>query len=201
VGHFAADKLARHLEMVSRCPGSPHEVRAAVNWDLFDDERSMLDEGQNRWELGPAAEISGHSELACGPVRVRLFVFDLDGESLARIGPRMEVRAWLREWTGVRIDRDGFRVWPYREPHGSWNRSGYRRRIAMGPFDAPTREAGTAIRKGHPTGVATLPIDKSPGDRLRRADELDVEGVDPEGLVRQLTDHGMNDAIGFSDPS
>jgi hypothetical protein len=143
---------------------------------------------------------SADCERPCGLVRVRLFVFDLSGEALARIGPRAEVRAWRWEWTGVSIYRDGFRVWPHAEPHGSWNRSGYRRRIAIGPFDAPTREAGTAIRKGHPTGVATLHIDKSPGDRLRRADELDVEGVDPEGLVRHLTDHGMNDAVGFSDP-
>jgi signal transduction histidine kinase len=70
---------------------------------------------------------NGHGELACGPVRVRLFVFDLDGEALARIGPRMEVRAWLKEWTGVSIYRDGFRVWPYGEPHDDWLRLDQRR--------------------------------------------------------------------------
>src|SRR5262249_53473144 len=41
---------------------------------------------------------NGQGELTCGPVRIRLFAFDLEGEALARIGPRMEVRAWLREW-------------------------------------------------------------------------------------------------------
>src|SRR5262249_47801758 len=58
-----------------------------------------------------------HGELACGPVRVRLFVFDLEGQALALIGPHTEVQPWLREGTGVSIDRDGFRVGPQGEPH------------------------------------------------------------------------------------
>jgi signal transduction histidine kinase len=70
---------------------------------------------------------NGQGELTCGPVRIRLFAYDLDGESLARIGPRMEVRAWLREWTGVSVYRDGFRVWPYGEPHDDWLRLDQRR--------------------------------------------------------------------------
>jgi hypothetical protein len=70
---------------------------------------------------------NGHGELTCGPVRIRLFVYDLEAEALARIGPRTEVRAWLREWTGVSIYRDGFRVWPYGEPHDDWLRLDQRR--------------------------------------------------------------------------
>jgi hypothetical protein len=70
---------------------------------------------------------NGQGELACGPVNVRLYVFDLDGEALAKVGPRMETRAWLREWTGVSIYRDGFRVWPYGEPHDDWLRLDQRR--------------------------------------------------------------------------
>ena len=49
------------------------------------------------------------------------------GEALARIGPRLEVRAWLKEWTGVSIYRDGFRIWPYGEPHDDWLRLDQRR--------------------------------------------------------------------------
>ena len=70
---------------------------------------------------------NGQGELTCGPVCIRLYVFDLDGEALAKIGPRMETRAWLREWTGVSIYRDGFRVWPYGEPHDDWLRLDQRR--------------------------------------------------------------------------
>lgn len=220
VGRFAADKLARHLEVISRCKGTPDEVVAQVDWDRFDTDSLMLSEVENRWEVRPARVIKSHGtllrlsglrstwserifrrlsirlsrllspfrgtdhfaihiesdefpeysgelradflqkapyrveaefdgeqtitlglngrrpvayrwngqgELTCGPVRIRLFAFDLEGEALARIGPRMEVRAWLREWTGVSIYRDGFRVWPYGEPHDDWLRLDQRR--------------------------------------------------------------------------
>src|SRR5262249_3716541 len=70
---------------------------------------------------------NGQGELTCGPVKIRLLAFDLEGEALARIGPRMEVRAWLKEWTGVSVYRDGFRVWPYGEPHDDWLRLDQRR--------------------------------------------------------------------------
>jgi signal transduction histidine kinase len=70
---------------------------------------------------------NGQGELTCGPVRIRLFVYDLEAEALARIGPRVEVRAWLREWTGVSVYRDGFRLWPYGEPHDDWLRLDQRR--------------------------------------------------------------------------
>ena len=219
VGRFAADKLARKLEVISRSSGSPDEVHAFVDWDLFADGKLMLEEVENRWELRPPRAISRHGthlrltglrsvwtermfrrlsirlarllspfgerdrfgisiesdefpeysgelrsdilerapyriearfegsdtvsltigsrstqirwngqgELTCGPVGIRLLAFDLEGEALARIGPRMEVRAWLKEWTGVSIYRDGFRVWPYGEPHDDWLRLDQRR--------------------------------------------------------------------------
>jgi hypothetical protein len=60
---------------------------------------------------------NGYGGLACGPVRVRLFVFGLEGKALARIGPPTEVRARLKEWTGVSIYRDGFPVGPCGKPH------------------------------------------------------------------------------------
>ncbi len=220
VGRFAADKLARRLELVSRCPGSPEEVRAVVDWDAFADGDRMLEDVEARWEVRPPGAVSQHGtilrmsglrttwtermfrrlsirlgrllspfrdrdrfairiesdefpeysgelrsdimerapyrieaifdgrqtitvttprvnaarqrwngqgELTCGPVRIRLFVYDLEAEALARIGPRVEVRAWLREWTGVSVYRDGFRVWPYGEPHDDWLRLDQRR--------------------------------------------------------------------------
>jgi signal transduction histidine kinase len=64
---------------------------------------------------------------SCGPLRARLFAFDLETESLAKLGPRAEVRAWLREWSGVSVYRDGFRVWPYGEPSDDWLRLDQRR--------------------------------------------------------------------------
>ena len=221
VGRFAADKLGRELELVSRRGGHDAEVRAVFDWDQFDNEGQMLSEIKNRWELqaggrrsrsrapssgsgasgsaGPSGcsggsplasrgfqspfgnrhgftiriesdefpEYSGElkssfldkspyaidlsfdgtdsfkitlggkrstvtasqgtGQLTCGPVRVRLSAFDLETEALARIGPRLEVRAWLREWSGVSVYRDGFRIWPYGEPHDDWLRLDQRR--------------------------------------------------------------------------
>lgn len=70
---------------------------------------------------------TGDAPLTCGPVRVRLYAFDLETEALAKIGPRTEVRAWLREWSGVSVYRDSFRVWPYGEPSDDWLRLDQRR--------------------------------------------------------------------------
>ena len=99
---------------------APYRVEAE-----FDGEQTITIALNNRRPV--AQRWNGHGELSCGPVRIRIFAFDLEGESLARIGPRMEVRAWLREWTGVSIYRDGFRVWPFGEPHDDWLRLDQRR--------------------------------------------------------------------------
>lgn len=220
VGRFAADKLARHLELISRRASEKAELRAVFDWDEFDTDARMLSEVKNRWDMRAPIEITrsgtvlrmsglrtqwnermfrrlstrltrlrspfgerdsfairidsdefpqysgelrsdilerapyridavfdgqqsieinmngsrsvehlwnGHGDLRCGPVRVRLFAFDLETEAVARIGPRMEVRAWLKEWSGVSVYRDGFRVWPYGEPHDDWLRLDQRR--------------------------------------------------------------------------
>ena len=59
VGRFAADKLARHLELVSRCRDADHEIRAAFDWDAFDTGSRMLADIRNRWEIRPVTEIAG----------------------------------------------------------------------------------------------------------------------------------------------
>lgn len=66
-------------------------------------------------------------EVTCGPVDLKIHAFDLETEAIARIGPRLEVRAWLREWSGVSVYRDGFRLWPYGESHDDWLRLDQRR--------------------------------------------------------------------------
>jgi signal transduction histidine kinase len=219
IGRFAADKLARFLELTSRRAGTDDEVRAAVDWDQFESE-SMLSDIKTRWEVRPAIELArqgtvlrmtglrrvwtermfrrlctrlarlrspfreldkftirlesdefpqyagelradildrapynveaifdglhtvevriagsrpvkhawtGENDLACGPVRTKIYAFDLETEALSRVGPRVDVRPWLREWSGISIYRDGFRVWPYGEPHDDWLRLDQRR--------------------------------------------------------------------------
>src|SRR5438105_5060507 len=220
LGRFAADKLGRKLELLSRRKGAAAEIHAVFDWDLFDSDTHMLSDIESRWEIRPAREIRSHGTLlridclraewtermfrrlstrlarlrcpfedradftiriesdafpdysgelasgfldrapyhidatfdgtdavrvslgggpsavhrwngpgplTCGPVRARLYAFDLETESLSKIGPRAEARAWLREWSGVSVYRDGFRVWPYGEPHDDWLRLDQRR--------------------------------------------------------------------------
>jgi hypothetical protein len=91
---------------------SPYQLDASFDGD----DGLQIRVGRKKWK----ARWPGPGSLACGPVNVRLYAFDLDTTSLARIGPNVEVRAWLREWSGVNVYRDGFRVWPYGEPHADW---------------------------------------------------------------------------------
>jgi signal transduction histidine kinase len=92
--------------------GSPYPLEGSFDGDDGIDLRVGSRKWKCRWP-GPGI-------LTCGPVKVRLYAFDLDTTSLARVGPNTEVRAWLREWSGVSVYRDGFRVWPYGEPHDDW---------------------------------------------------------------------------------
>lgn len=99
---------------------APYRIEAS--WDGSRDIEMGI-----RGELPVRSRWNGQTPLTCGPVKVHLYAFDLETESIARIGPRIEVRAWLREWSGISVYRDGFRVWPYGEPHDDWLRLDQRR--------------------------------------------------------------------------
>ncbi len=75
VGRFAADKLGRHLEVISRAQGSKEEVRAVIDWDMFDDDSLLLSEIKNRWEVRPTSrdQETGHVASDDRPA------FNLDG--------------------------------------------------------------------------------------------------------------------------
>ncbi len=91
----------------------------------------LIDELTIEIQIGDEAPVqhmwNGEGELICGPVTAHLHAFDLETEALARIGPRLEVRNWLKQWSGVSVYRDGFRVWPYGEPDDDWLRLDQRR--------------------------------------------------------------------------
>lgn len=101
-------------------PKAPYQLEA--QFDGHQEIRVTLSGGETTDMMW-----NGEGALTCGPVRVRLFAFDLETPAIARIGPNRDVRAWLKEWSGVSIYRDGFRVWPYGEPHDDWLRLDQRR--------------------------------------------------------------------------
>jgi len=51
----------------------------------------------------------------CGPFSVRFYVWDLDPATLGETITRTFYQNYVRSHTGIRIYRDGFRVWPYGE--------------------------------------------------------------------------------------
>lgn len=91
----------------------------------FDGQESIV------CQIGEQAAVThrwdGPGSLSCGPVRIIVHCYDLESEALAKVGPPQDVRAWLREWSGISIYRDGFRVLPYGEPDDDWLRLDQRR--------------------------------------------------------------------------
>lgn len=57
VGRFAAARLGRELELVTRAAGSDREVRLLVDWTAFD-RQDYLDQVEFLWEEGTPREIS-----------------------------------------------------------------------------------------------------------------------------------------------
>ena len=122
----------------------------------------------------------GAGQLSCGPVRVRLHAFDLETEAIARIGPRHEVRAWLREWSGVSVYRDGFRIWPYGEPHDDWLRLDQRR----------VNNPSVCLNNNQVVGFVEISRDRNPD----LADQTNREGlVNNEALqdLRRIIEHAF----------
>jgi len=91
---------------------APYQLQASFDGDEAIDLQVGGRRLSRRWP--------GPGKLTCGPVKVKLYAFDLDTTSLSKLGPHIEIRAWLREWSGVSVYRDGFRLWPYGEPHDDW---------------------------------------------------------------------------------
>lgn len=69
----------------------------------------------------------GPGNLTCGPIELSLHAFDLETDAIKSVGSIQDVRAWLREWSGFSVYRDGFRVLPYGEPDDDWLRLDARR--------------------------------------------------------------------------
>jgi hypothetical protein len=99
---------------------APYRISAAFDGkDTIHYQIGEKDPFSARWE--------GSSDPRCGPAKLTLYCFDLDNEGLARVGTGIDVKAWLREWSGVNIYRDDFRVLPYGEPDDDWLRLDQRR--------------------------------------------------------------------------
>ena len=119
---------------------------------------------------------SGPGNLTCGPVRFVLNGYDLEKDALLRVGALQDVRAWLQEWSGFSVYRDGFRVLPYGEPDDDWLRLDQRR--VNNPVN---RFSNNQI-----VGIAQITADENPGLK----DQTNRLGLDHNGAFndfRRLT--------------
>lgn len=101
---------------------APHQIEA-----VFDGDQTIAISSAKDDVTACEMVWNGKGSLTCGPVKVRLFGYDLETAALSKIGSVRDVRGWLREWAGVSVYRDQFRVWPYGEPHDDWLRLDQRR--------------------------------------------------------------------------
>jgi signal transduction histidine kinase len=94
------------------------------------DERGLfVPDGTDGWEpvdarLATSArftEADGSLRVPlCGPFQISLYIWDLDTGGLRRAAMDRALREALRRACGIRIFRDGFRVWPYGEDDDDW---------------------------------------------------------------------------------
>lgn len=99
-----------------------------------------------------------------GPVRGRFYIFDRDREILSRYGETRFVERYLDQNGGIRVYRDGIRVYNYGEPGDDWLGLDLRR------VNAPTRNLSRNII------VGTIDLDLSQSQGLR-------EKTNREGFV------------------
>jgi hypothetical protein len=107
-----------------------------------------------------------------GPVKGEFFVFDRDREILSRLGDSQLVQSFLDESGGVRVYRDGIRVYNYGEPGDDWLGLDLRR------VNTPTRN----ISRNIIVGVVDLSLEKS----VELTEKTNREGFVENGAYKRL---------------
>ena len=118
---------------------------------------------------------AAHTE-GIGPVKGTFYVFDRDREVLTKLGDSQLVQNYLDENGGVRVYRDGIRVYNYGEPNDDWLGLDLRR------VNTPTRNISRNIVVGA--------IDLS----LERSNQL-TEKTNREGFVENDAYHRLRQIV------
>lgn len=136
-----------------------------------------------------------------GPVKGEFFVFDRDREILSRLGDSQLVQNFLDENGGVRVYRDGIRVYNYGEPGDDWLGLDLRRvntptrnisrNIVVGAVDLLLEKSGSLTEKTNREGF----VENDAYRRLRQIvlgalAILEVERKIDKDNIRALTGKG-----------
>jgi anti-sigma regulatory factor (Ser/Thr protein kinase) len=119
-------------------------------------------------------------ERSIGPVHLDLYIFDRDPKILALgVTDKEGLKEFLNEAGGIRVYRDGIRVYDYGEPGNDWLDLGGRR------VNIPTKR----ISNNLVIGAVSLQIERSPGL---------IEKTNREGFVNNETFRAFKDAVEFA---
>lgn len=195
-----------HFKGVTGIKLEPRELEKSSQPLLVPPERDLdefgIDQGLSKMRPRP---VVADTSLAAGigPVEGRFFVFDRDRPVLQRLGESQLIRSYLDDNGGVRVYRDGIRVYNYGEPGEDWLGLDLRR------INTPTRnisrnivvgavhlslEASHALKeKTNREGF----VENSALDRLQRIvlgalSPLQVERKKDKDNIRSLTNRGRD---------
>lgn len=110
--------------------------------------------------------------LSCGAFNIGLHGWDLDSETLKETITREFYDREIKPLTGVRVFRDGFRVWPYGEPGNDWLNLDGRR------VNNPTK----CVSNNQLVGIVNLSGVKNP----KLMDKTDREGIIANDAYEEL---------------
>ncbi|WP_288128977.1 ATP-binding protein [Microbulbifer sp.] len=142
---------------------------------LIAHERDFDEFGNNQGQKSlRSKKIAADSSLAreIGPVEGEFYIFDRDREILSRLGDSSMIQSFLDESGGVRVYRDGIRVYNYGEPGDDWLGLDLRR------VNTPTRNLSRNIVVGA--------IDLSLKDSQGLTEKTNREGFVENDAYRRL---------------
>jgi len=139
--------------------------------------------------LPPGALLNGGRDLRIGPMRIDLHIFDLDPQVLAfGTSDKRGLRDFLSLNGGVRVYRDGMRVYDYGEPGNDWLGLGQRRvnvparrissNLVIGAVTLSAAESQDLLEKTNREGF----VDNEAYRTFRSAVLFSVEQIEAERL-------------------
>ena len=140
-GHF---NWKYHFRGITGINLEPREIEKTEPL-LVEPDRDLddfgVDQGSLRSRPRPVVADASTSE-GIGPIEGRFYVFDRDPPVLQRLGESRLIRNYLDENGGIRVYRDGIRVYNYGEPGEDWLELDLRR------INRPTRNISRNIIVG-----------------------------------------------------
>lgn len=134
-----------------------------------------------------------------GPISGEFFVFDLSPKIAAKMGETKLIKDFLEENGGIRVYRDGIRVYDYGEKHNDWlgldlrrvnnPTRGLSRNIVVGHVSLAQEDSRELVEKSNREGF----IENSAYDRFRR---IVLGAIEPLQREREVDRKAIRELVG-----